>query len=40
MIRLQRFYAIPASDMSEGRLDDKIIGARMDGKLNFPFLKN
>lgn len=30
--RLQRFYAIPASDMSAGKMDDKIIGDRMDGK--------
>ncbi|KAL4148257.1 hypothetical protein QTP88_002537 [Uroleucon formosanum] len=28
--RLQLFYAIPASDMSAGRIDGKIIGDRMD----------
>ncbi|XP_026811721.1 prolyl 4-hydroxylase subunit alpha-2-like [Rhopalosiphum maidis] len=30
MRRLQRFYAIPASDMSEGRFNNKIIGDKMD----------
>ncbi|XP_060880426.1 uncharacterized protein LOC132952225 isoform X1 [Metopolophium dirhodum] len=28
--RLQLFYAIPASDMSAGRLNEKVIGDRMD----------
>ncbi|CAI6369320.1 unnamed protein product [Macrosiphum euphorbiae] len=28
--RLQLFYAIPASDMSEGRMNEKVIGDRMD----------
>jgi len=29
--RLQLFYAIPTSDMSEGRINEKVIGDRMDG---------
>jgi len=29
--RLQIFYAIPASDMSAGRINEKVIGDRMDG---------
>jgi len=30
--RIQLFYAIPASDMSAGRINEKIIGDGMDGK--------
>jgi hypothetical protein len=38
MRRLQKFYVIPTSDMSEGRFNNKIIGDKMDGKLYFSFL--
>lgn len=34
IIRLQRFYGIPASDMAEGRYNDRIIGDPMNGKFN------